>query len=217
MNMKTLIAPAILILVTPIAAAAQDYNWSGGYGGLSYGTGTTSIDMEGSARAQQQLDATPEPAPGTPEAADYEALRQAAEGIQEDMDSRSFSGFLGYNLQVRRLVFGGELEYAKTMVESDFVSDADIASTRLKARLGFDAGRFMPYAFAGLTYMDVEDRDTGLEESGPLYNAGAGIDYAVNDRLRLGVEYIEDWTHDGSDTSVNLGASSVALRVSLAF
>lgn len=127
-------------------------------------------------------------------------------GAYEDRDERLepfFPGFVssgsdlglsvhgGYNLQFDKIVFGVEADF--THLNSTFrVLPPGFSNLRinnvmsLRGRLGYDLGRFLPYATAGLGYATTNI--AGLEDS-TGWVAGAGVDYKVTDNLLFGVLY----------------------------
>jgi len=110
----------------------------------------------------------------------------------------------GYLRDFGSLVLGGELEYT-TGVSSIGGHDDDLDTFSLKAMVGYDLGRFMPYAVAGTTKLSF---DAG-QYSSNVY--GFGASYAATDHIRLGLEYLA-YDLDEAD-----GYDRVSLRASYAF
>jgi opacity protein-like surface antigen len=120
-----------------------------------------------------------------------------------DLSGSMFGGFAGYNRSVSSLVLGAELAISTGDVfEEDFEDRYEYNTfIDLKARAGYDAGRFMPYGLFGLSYgnftvdsLDPVSASSALRrefekfESGILI--GAGVDFAVNEQFRVGAELV---------------------------
>ncbi len=111
--------------------------------------------------------------------------KYAGESVKGDIDAYGLFG--GYQRDFGKYVLGGELNYNK--VELDNVSDkADLLS--LRARAGYDLGRFLPYVTVGYAHLDGGD----ISEDGLVY--GLGADFKVTERFVLGGEYTR---HDFDD------------------
>ncbi|GGL79898.1 outer membrane protein [Wenxinia marina] len=162
------------VVVTPPPAPAAD--WSGFYGGLSYGVGSAEF------------------------------------GDGDDpfeYDTSGFGGQVGYLFDFGRIVAGAEVQYFAgeyELVDSDTAFDAGL--TRAKAIVGYDAGRFMPYAFVGASMLDIDD----LDESYNGYNYGVGAEYMVSNRFSIGAEYGRDEFDDEE-----LSSDLVSIRANFRF
>ena len=108
-----------------------------------------------------------------------------------------YQGFLGYNWQRGKLVFGGELAVGRTDAEgSDGVNQQPFTATgfrAIRARLGIAKGRFLPYLALGQTRADVNtDHDgfgtnvMGQEIKGT--SVALGLDYMTRSNFFLRVE-----------------------------
>ena len=82
---------------------------------------------------------------------------------------------------------------------------------RLRARAGFDLGRFQPYATLGGARLSYN----GLSETGFTY--GIGGEYLVTDRFSLGAEYSRVHFNDVQGTGVDVRAGLLQLRGSFRF
>jgi outer membrane immunogenic protein len=116
-------------------------------------------------------------------------------------------GLAGYNRQSGNWVFGAEVGIDGTLYEdkkpSPFFPAIDTFKTEVDwiatvaGRLGYSAGRWLAYAKAGYAGGDVELRlvDTPSAIIATLdgwangYVAGAGLEYALTDRIVFGVGY----------------------------
>ena len=182
----------------PMAAApmAMAHDWSGGYVGLSYGR--TSADVDFSTTGNFDL---------------------------EGGDALGIYG--GYLVQRGQLVFGGEIAYAKVsdaFIPGGFGDDDEIDHVLdIKARLGFAANRSLFYGVLGYSQSQYSDDDAGdfFESGVDGFAAGLGADFAVSDRLSVGMEYLtRDLSGDldgapGETLDVNL--DTISLRVGLSF
>lgn len=183
----------------PAAAAAAPVpvirDWSGPYVGLSFG------------RSSGDLTATDGI---VTDSVDYETT--SAGGI-----------FAGYSDQHGRLVFGGEFAYSSTSIE--IIADGDDfleSLLDLRGRVGYAVGRALVYGTVGFSRakFDVNGGADRFTANGVSY--GLGVDYAVTERLSIGLDYLRrdlDGTNDNpintfdADTTV----STVALRATFSF
>ncbi len=125
---------------------------------------------------------------------------------KRDLDA--YGVFAGYQHDFGSYVLGGELNYNK--VELDDVSGkGDLLS--LRARAGYDLGRFLPYVTVGYAYLDADDSENGL-----VY--GIGGDFKVTERFVLGAEYTRhDFDDIGNVSGLDLKADTVQVRASFRF
>jgi opacity protein-like surface antigen len=112
-------------------------------------------------------------------------------------------GFVGYNHELdNNLVIGVQASagYAPSLLARGPANGYDFAMTTVN--VGYDLGRFMPYVTAGVGLAKANSGPSGslpnagdslnnlfIGSSGPktLATVGAGVDYAVTDRLTVGV------------------------------
>lgn len=87
---------------------------------------------------------------------------------------------VGYLRDFGNFVAGAELAYDNVDADGP-AGSADLL--RLRARLGYDLGRFLPYLNLGMARLS----DSGESANGMTY--GIGADYLVTDRISLGLEY----------------------------
>ena len=133
-------------------------------------------------------------------------------GTDTPLDSNDLSVHAGYMYDMGSIVVGGELEYER-MDFKDTGDKFDASVLRLKGRVGYDAGPFLPYLTAGGARLMIED-GSDISDNGYFY--GLGAEYAVNDNFRVGGEILQhefEEFNDGDDVS----AKTVALRVSYSF
>lgn len=124
-----------------------------------------------------------------------------------EIDGTTFGLHGGYNYDLGNVVVGGELEFSRLMLDTDGDPEADVL--RLKGRVGYDAGTFLPYVTAGLAQLDSDD--LGLSgEDGAFY--GLGADFAVTDSVLVGAEFLQ---HEFDDAGIE--AQTLGLRASFKF
>lgn len=143
------------------AQSPDDANWAGSYGGFQ-------IDV--------MLDGSESTAPTLPTL---------------EFDGQTYDLFAGHRWQFGDVVVGAEYDlstgrFRNTNVGTGVTNSARLANHRLGLEAGYDAGRFLPYAILGFSYLRV-DTDLGdLEATGAYY--GIGLDYQVYANSTLGFE-----------------------------
>lgn len=90
----------------------------------------------------------------------------------DELDNGEVGVFGGYRYDLGNVVVGGELN----------VVDGNDTYYSAEAQLGYDAGRFLPYASVG--YFDAGSND------GEVY--GIGLDYSFDNSVLVGVKYTND-------------------------
>lgn len=132
-----------------------------------------------------------------------------------DISGMTYGLHGGYNYDMGSYVIGGELEYSMANDITDDTTGLEADSVlRAKARFGYDAGAFMPYATIGAAQLTtsgaVDDSDTG-------YLYGVGVDYKLRDNVVLGAEVLQHRFDDYADTGINVSALTAEARVSFRF
>lgn len=129
-------------------------------------------------------------------------------GRRGDEDFDAFGLHLGYQRDLGRVVLGGELDYSS--VDFDLAEDkGDLL--RLRARLGYDGGRFMPYVTFGVAGIHGDIDEDRLADTGLTY--GIGADFRVTDKLSLGLDYTRNTFSDILDDVI--GVSGLDLDTDL--
>jgi outer membrane immunogenic protein len=161
-------ADAVIAPAEPPPLAAVDvssWSWAGGYAGVQggYGWGDTELSQGGTSG-------------------------------NVDFDGGRFGGFAGYNWTVSpRLVLGVEADIAYDW--NEFVQGTEKLKTTVqggvRARAGYAADRALIYAAGGWTATQLSYEDTGVSISDTLngWTIGAGVDYALTDRVIARAEY----------------------------
>lgn len=191
--MKLTISKAAALLLTATtafagnsAASAAESNWSGAYAGIYSASNSGSYDYDG--------------------------------GGDWGLEGDSFGGFFGYRHDLGSFVLGGEVAttFQTSLAETDGYEDAFyfIQILDIKATVGYDLGRALVYATAGVSSATIYDYELIEPLDGSF--AGVGIDYMVTDNFFVGGEYISH-TKSNSDFLIDAELSSVQLRAGYRF
>lgn len=222
--MKNLLATTALFLLATAASAAdavssvpdapvttdietRGFEWTGGYAGLQGGHGW--------------LDGHFETAGLTP--------------LDGSFDGGSLGAFAGFNKQfANNVVIGLEGDLEHNWNEQDlatligtFTGKADWQGS-IRGRLGYSFGRALVYASAGWAAAHVDADLVGLVNASTSevyhgYTVGAGVDYAVTDRIfgRLDYRYSDFGSKDlkfgGTVVESDLSQHSVRLGLGVKF
>ncbi|MBT9382322.1 porin family protein [Pseudooceanicola sp. CBS1P-1] len=130
-------------------------------------------------------------------------------GTTDDEDLNAYGVFGGYDYDMGQWVLGGELDYNSIDIDN---TDDDGDLYRLRGRIGYDAGAFMPYVTLGAAWLKVDDEtDNG-------FTYGAGVDYMINENFSIGAEITMNSFRDFQDTSgLDVDARMIQLRGSFRF
>ncbi|WP_304619498.1 outer membrane protein [Paracoccus sediminilitoris] len=132
------------------------------------------------------------------------------DGEETDTDFDAYGVHGGYNHDFGKYVLGGELDYNKVDLDNDG-GDADL--TRLRARAGYDLGRFLPYVTLGAAHISG---DGDLSETDVTY--GIGADYKVTEMFTVGAEYTkQDFSDVDNVDGLDLDTDMVQVRASYHF
>ena len=130
----------------------------------------------------------------------------------DESDLNNYGLHAGYQADMGSYVLGGEVEYS--MIDIDGVGDDDDGSVlRLKGRVGYDAGSFLPYFTAGAANLTIDDLDA--DDFGYFY--GVGVDFAATDSLTIGGEVLQHEFEDFDGSGDDVSAMTMGLRVSYTF
>ena len=123
-------------------------------------------------------------------------------------------------MQNGSLVYGGELAYSRgndTYAEGYPLENVD-QMIDLKGRLGYAANNALFYGVLGYSSIKYKEVLGGYRTNG--INYGLGVDYAVSNRVTIGIEYLVRNT-DGSSQNLgqtaNLDVNTVTLRLGYSF
>ncbi len=177
-NSKTLkaLVASTLIATATTSVQAEDGDWSGFYGGVSFGIGSLDPNMAGLSDSYSQL-----------------GLHA---GFYHDMGD---------------FVLGAELEHSKMDLGFGILGGSGDV-TRFKLKGGFDLGQVLPYVVVGASRLSVP----GLSDGFTSY--GVGMDYKLNDTMRVGAEYLIDSSNGTfATTGAEVDLSAINLRLSIGF
>jgi opacity protein-like surface antigen len=120
----------------------------------------------------------------------------------------------GYNQDLGRFVLGVEIDYnlADITFENDDPDAAITSLAHLKLRGGFDAGRTLFFASAGIARAEAEG---GASGSGPAF--GLGVEHRFSDRLSAGAEFLVHQFDDFYSGGIDLELQTLQARVSFNF
>jgi opacity protein-like surface antigen len=180
-------APAAPVIAAPAPVVSTD-DWSGAYAGGQLGFGRLSTDVADGAGGPQNG------------------------GEVYEGEGAFFGVHAGYMFDFGRFVAGGELDFDSSHMSvsileapgADEIGEID-SIFRAKLRLGFDAGRVLPYVTAGLARasagFDEKIGDNGIvsgrDDTFEGHFVGVGASFALSERLVIGVEALR---HDFSGT-----------------
>ncbi|MDN5568935.1 MAG: porin family protein [Paracoccus sp. (in: a-proteobacteria)] len=138
-----------------------------------------------------------------------------AELNNDDLDSDfdAYGVHAGYNRDFGKYVLGGELDY--NQIDADDLDDkGDL--TRLRARAGYDLGRFLPYVTLGAAHLSQDIAGGDISETAVTY--GIGADYKVTDMFTVGAEYTkQDFSDVNNIDNLDLDTDMVQVRASYHF
>jgi outer membrane immunogenic protein len=108
-------------------------------------------------------------------------------------------GTLGYNYQMDRIVFGVEGDFDASWIKGSTTCDGLSCETKnswlatVRGRLGYAAGRFMPYVTGGGAFGDIKNTIAPLgsaSETKTGWSAGGGLEYHFNGPWSAKLEYL---------------------------
>lgn len=141
-------------------------------------------------------------------------------GSFDDFDGATLAGVhAGYLFQRGSFVYGGEIAYAD-LKDANFDSFEGIDTAfDLKARIGFAANRALFYGVVGYSQANLYVDGGEWKMKGPAF--GLGAEFALSDRMTLGLEYLSrDVSGDesgGFPVDAEAKLDSISLRVGLSF
>ena len=193
-------APAAPVVVAPAAPVAASGDWTGFYVGGQLGFGSLDID---------------------------DNLAGTAPFEDDSYDGATYGLHAGYMYDFGRIVAGAEVDFDGTQIGVD---GADIASSedlevgsvvRGKLRVGYDAGRFLPYLTAGVAQVRLNSDDAAvdavLEDKYDGRFIGVGAAYQLNDRFVIGAEVLRHNFEDTPLDNVDVDVTTATLRASIRF
>ena len=141
----------------------------------------------------------------------------------DDVDGAIYGVHAGYMYDLGAIVLGAEVDYDLSNIDNVGLSalsaenNGDLDDVlRLKARVGYDAGQFLPYVTGGVVRANTSTPD--LEIDGDFY--GAGVAYKFSDNILVGGEVLQHKFYEGDAEALNdntIRATTATARVSFQF
>lgn len=126
------------------------------------------------------------------------------------VDDTGLGAFVGYLYDMGDYVVGGELSYDTADFDG---TDGDLI--RLRGRLGYDAGNWMPYATLGMAHAKLSAGGESASDTGITF--GLGAEFALTENFRLGAEIGRSSFSDFDGSGVDLDVDTIQIRASFAF
>lgn len=128
----------------------------------------------------------------------------------DESDQGTYSAvFLGYMHDFGSYVLGVEALFSNPIAwQDEWEGDDDLMRT-YRFRAGYDAGAYLPYVTLGGNHLTYEDGE------GFLRGAGVGVDYAVSDTFRVGLDIY--YQHNDDFEAEGYDLTTVGLRAAYAF
>ncbi|MBF9031142.1 outer membrane beta-barrel protein [Rhodobacterales bacterium HKCCE3408] len=127
--------------------------------------------------------------------------------VTGDYEGFLYDFFIGHRWQFGRFVVGGEYDLAFGQPEVTLTGLFTVSSKptihRIGGEFGFDAGRVLPYATAGYSFINFDAEAGTNSANGPFF--GVGLDYRLNESTTIGFEYLH---HDYGELSLIPGLST---------
>lgn len=132
----------------------------------------------------------------------------------DEFNGATYGAHIGYLHDFGRVVVGGELDFEGTNLEDEATGLKVDSLARAKLRLGFDAGRVLPYVTGGVVQASTSGF-ADLDDTGGF--VGLGVDYQATDRMRVGAEVLQHRFEDFDDTGIDFDATTFSARASFNF
>ncbi|MEP2641737.1 outer membrane beta-barrel protein [Roseobacter sp.] len=127
-------------------------------------------------------------------------------------DDTSFGLHAGYNYDFGTWVVGGELDYDDASIDLSGGTASVDSVWRAKLRGGYDFGRTLVYATAGLAEIDTSVGN----DTGDFY--GLGVSYKATEQFIVSGEYlVHDFSSLGGASGIDADADSFSIRASWQF
>lgn len=137
----------------------------------------------------------------------------------EEYGTQGFGLQFGFLRDAGAFVLGGEFAYVGA--DFDDVSELNVNSARLKAIGGYNAGRFLPYAFVGLSNVEASvDTDLGeaaVNETTVNYGLGGRVAMGPEGKVVAGLEYLVEEVDDFGGSGIDLDNNDLSLRFDFRF
>lgn len=121
----------------------------------------------------------------------------------------------GYRWDLGRTVLGVQGDYnAADLKGSDDAIEVDKMYS-LKGQAGYDLGRTLVYATAGVVKADLDFAGQSYSDHG--WTAGVGVDYAVNDNWTVGGEVLTNSFGDFDNSGIKYDPTTVQVKAAYNF
>ena len=121
----------------------------------------------------------------------------------------------GYLRDFGKLVVGGELAYMKG--NPDGIDGLDLVSTRAKLIGGLSLGKFMPYAFAGVSHFAFDYDTSSPDDNFTLHGVGARLALGASGRHVIGIEYSVEKDNDFNGFGAPAEITETSIRYDFRF
>jgi len=122
----------------------------------------------------------------------YHDVTAKIAGVKGSAHDTGLGVFGGYQQDLGQYVVGGEISYDTAKKHG-----VKINALKINARVGYDAGQFLPYVTAGFARVEYKEPGYKLKDNG--YSIGIGLDYAVNQQFVIGGEISRTNTRFNTD------------------
>ncbi|WP_045389611.1 outer membrane protein [Falsirhodobacter sp. alg1] len=170
--------------------------------------------------APEPIVAAPAPVVIAPVTGDWEGAYLGAQvgygdGGSVDGDGAIGGVHAGYRWDLGNTVLGvvGEYNSADMAGENDAIKMDQVGSIR--GQVGYDLGRTLVYASAGIASADIDVNNESYSDSG--YVVGLGVDYAVTPNVILGGEVSTYGFDDFDDTGVDYNPTTIQFKAAYKF
>ncbi|MBP1807703.1 outer membrane protein [Rubellimicrobium aerolatum] len=150
-------------------------------------------------------------------------------GLETGDDEQDFDGAIGglhagYQRDFGRVVAGAELAYDWANLSAEDESAPALAGgaeldavARAGVKVGYDAGRVLPYLAGGYANASFSGDVAGSDDDQvDGYYVGAGVDYALTDRVSVGAQVLRhEFDIDAGD--LDTGLTTVGVTASYRF
>lgn len=133
-------------------------------------------------------------------------------GWASGVNGAAYSGFAGYNFDMGSTVLVAEIEYGNARLSDPNTNDTFKSLARVKGKIGYDAGTYLPYLTVGGGYFTKSDNTSDWG-----YVAGGGVDYAVSDSMTIGGEVLYNKWNDFNNSGSMISATTATARVAFHF
>jgi opacity protein-like surface antigen len=127
-----------------------------------------------------------------------------------DSGTQGFGLHFGFLRDYGNMVAGGEFAYVGA--DFDDFDDLELDSARLKAIGGFDAGRFLPYAFIGLSNVEASIGEDSISETAINYGLGGRVAFGAEGKVVAGLEYLVEEVDDFGGSGLDFDNNDLSLR-----